>query len=374
MTALKPAAFRATVGILAILLFSYIALLATVNSARFQEWLKIDLAERTGYEVAAGQLWLDPLLRLTLTAVTASKASKPVLQAHRISVTFSPMELFSKTIHRLRLEKPTLILDLNELMQATKEPALDISIRHLNIEDGALVLKLDSGNSVDFRSLAMNAENVNLGQATGLNLRADVPWLQGVGEVLITGDGKEKLAKVRVEQPPSKALRNLVQPKQRAPDALEAEIKLSKKDDESLRIAAIGKLNGMMMEGEEFSGHFDLRAALGANRKEADVDANIVATELPPQMRFLPIALPKGTTTLVLEGNFVTADKKLELRSFRLQSPLGDASGTGQVEFIPEVTFSKTKVSLRKVPLGARPKVFASQPGKRACVRWASRR
>ena len=151
----------------------------------------------------------------------------------------------------------------------------------------------------------------------------------------------EKLATVRVEQPPSKALRNYVQPKQRAPDALEAEIKFSKKDDESLRIAATGKLNGMMMEGEKFSGHFDLRAALGANRKEADVDANIVATELPPQMRFLPIALPKGTTTLVLEGNFVTADKKLELRSVRLQSPLGDASGTGQVEFIPEITFSQ---------------------------------
>ena len=101
--------------ILAILLFTYIALLATVNSARFQEWLKIELAERTGYEVAAGQLWLDPLLRLTLTAVTASKAAKPVLQAHRISVTLNPMALFSKSIHRLRLEKPTLILDLNEL-------------------------------------------------------------------------------------------------------------------------------------------------------------------------------------------------------------------------------------------------------------------
>ena len=64
MTVLKPAAFRATVCILAMLLFTYIVLLATVNSARFQEWLKIELAERTGYEVAAGQLWLDPLLRL----------------------------------------------------------------------------------------------------------------------------------------------------------------------------------------------------------------------------------------------------------------------------------------------------------------------
>ena len=275
MKALKPAAFRATVCILAILLFTYLALLATANSARFQAWLKMEVAERTGYEVAAGQLWLDPLLRLNLTAVTASKASKPVLQAHRITVVLSPVALFSKTIHRLRLEKPTLNLELDELMHATKEPALDISIRHLNIEDGALVLKLDSGNSVDFRSLAMNAENINLGRATGLNLRADVPWLQGVAEVVITGDGQEKLVTVRVEQPPSKGLRNLLQPKQPAPGALEAEIKLSKMDDESLRIAATGKLNGMMLEGEKFTGHFDLRAGLGANRKEADVDAKI---------------------------------------------------------------------------------------------------
>ena len=127
------------------------------------------------------------------------------------------------------------------------------------------------------------------------------------------------------------------------------------------------------MEGEKFSGHFDLRADLGANRKEADVDAKIVATELPPQMGFLPIALPKGTSTLVLEGSFLTGEKKLGLRSVRLQSPLGDASGTGQVEFIPEITFSQDQ---SKSPQGSAcaVNVFASQPGKCARFRWASRR
>ena len=350
MTGWKRAAFRGTVFIGAILLCTYIALLAIVNSARFQQWLKSDLAQRTGYEIAAGQFWLDPLLRLTLTTATVSKASKPVLQAERIEMMISPIALFSKKIHRLSLAKPTLFLELDELLQGAKEPGLGISIRYLNIEDGALVLRLGSGNAVDFQSLAMNAQNVNLGEAIGLNLRADVPWLKGVAEVAITGDGKEKLATVRIQQPPSAAIRSLQESQQRARDALEADFKLRKKDDESLSLSAAGKFNGMMIGDEKVSGHFEWHADVGATQAATDVSAKIVATELPLRLKFLPIALPQGTTALSLDGSFSMTDKKLALRSLQLQSPLGEASATGQVDFAPQVTFSN-QVTLRKVSL-----------------------
>jgi len=190
--ALKRTALRATLFLVAILLAAYASVLLIFNSARFQDWLRGELKDRTGYELAAGQSRLDPLLRLTFSAVTVSKASKPVLQADRILVILSPASLFAKSIYRLQLAKPTLHLDLNELFDATKKSKLDVSIRYLNIEDGTLVLKVGDGTPIDFRSLAMNAQNLNVGGATGLDLRTDVPSLEGVAEIMVTGDEKEK--------------------------------------------------------------------------------------------------------------------------------------------------------------------------------------
>ncbi len=350
MLALRGAAFRTTGIILAILLCTYCALLLTVNSARFQDWLKTTLAAQTGYEVV-GELQLDPLLRINLNQVSVSKAAKPVLQAHRISMIISPLALFSKSIHRLRLEKPVLYLELDDLMKSSKEAASDITIRHLNIADGTLVLNVGSGHSLDFRSLAMNAENVNVGEAAGLNLRADIPWLKGIAEVVVTSGEHDAFAKLRVEQTPNKASGNLLKPKPRGTEALEAEIKLDKKEDESLGITVQGKLNALVIGEENFSGHFDARADFGTNREQAGIAAKIVATELPAQMRFLPIAPPKGTSTLVLEGHLSVPDKRLDVRSLRLQSPLGEAAAMGQVDFVPQVTFSNGTVTLRRVTL-----------------------
>src|SRR5919106_4285594 len=156
--ALKRTAFRVTVFLAAILLSIYISVLLTVNSARFQDWLRAELKDRTGYEFA-GQARLDPLLRLILSAVTVSKASKPVLQAERILVVLSPVSFLSKSIHRLELVKPILHLDLGELFDPSEKNKLDLSVRRLNIADGTLVLKMGAGQPIDFRSLAVNAEN-----------------------------------------------------------------------------------------------------------------------------------------------------------------------------------------------------------------------
>src|SRR5207253_9873015 len=103
-------------------------------------------------------------------------------------------------INRLQLSKPTLHHELNEMFEATKKSKLYVSIRYLNIEDGTLVLKVGDGTPIDFRSLAMNAQNLNVGGATGLNLRTDVPSLEGVAEIMVSGDEKEKKATIRGEQ------------------------------------------------------------------------------------------------------------------------------------------------------------------------------
>jgi hypothetical protein len=341
--AFKRTAFRVTVFFAAILLFAYISVLLTVNSARFQDWLRAELRDRSGYELT-GQARLDPLLRLTLSAVTVSRASQPVLQAERILVVLSPVSFFSKSIHRLELVKPTLHLDLGELFDPSGKTQLDISVRRLNIADGTLVLKMGDGHPIDFRSLAMNAENVNLGTAIGLNLRTDVPWLEGTLEITVTGDDEEKQATIRLEQKRARSSANQSGP------SLEANVKLTKDAGDAIRISAGGQLNEMALAAERFSGNFDVRADLTPDLKEAAIGAKFVATELPSRPHFAPLTLPEGNTALTLEGNYDLAQKKLDIQTLRLISPLGDAVGTGSIHFAPAITLTNTKINLRKIP------------------------
>jgi hypothetical protein len=349
MMALKRTVFKATLFLVAILLLAYIAVLSIVNSAKFQDWVRAGLEDRTGYELAAGQLTLDPLFRLTLSDLTVSKASKPVLRADRIFVVLSPASWFSKSIYRVQLVKPTLHLDLSELFDSTEKTTLDINIRYLNIEDGTLVLKVGDGNAIDFRSLAMNAENVNLGQATGLNLRTDVPSLGGVLEIVATGNERENKATIRIEQTRVQGFPDVIQENNQSAPALEANVKLTTNAGEPIRLVADGKLNGMAIAAERFSGDFDVKADLTPDLKEAVIGAKLVMTELPSRPHFLPLTLPEGDATLTLEGNVELAQKKLAIKSLRLLSPLGDAAGTGFIHFGPAITLADTRVNLRKV-------------------------
>src|SRR5215475_768103 len=224
MRALKRTSFAVLGFVAAILLLAYVSVLVAANSAKLQDWLKAELRDRTGYEIAAGESRLDPLLRLNLSAVTVSKASKPVLKADRILVVLNPLSWFFKSIHRLQLVKPTLNLDLGDLFDSAGKSKLDISIRHLNIEDGTVVLVTGDGHSIDFRTVTINAENVNLGQATGLNLRTDVPWLEGVAEIVVTGDEKEKKITIRVEQNQTRGFANLIKGENQHPSSLDATV------------------------------------------------------------------------------------------------------------------------------------------------------
>jgi hypothetical protein len=349
MMVLRSGLFRASLILLGLLVFSYAALLLTVNSEPFQEWLIGKLAAQTGYEIA-GELRLDPLLRLNADGVSVFKAGKRAFWTERARMVITPLVLFDKTVHRLSLTNPTLYLELDELLKDNKNTVPDIRFRHLNIVDGALLLAVARGRLIEFKSLAMNAQDIDIGEAAGLNLRAEVPWLQGVVELVVTGDENEKVARVGIKQAARDPPGNVFASKPRLRDALEAEIKVTKNPDESLAVAATGKLNRMLMDGDAFSGRFDGRADLDDNRDHAQVAAKIVATELPAKIDFLPVPLPKGTSALSFEASFSVAEKILAVRSFRLQSPLGDASGAAQLSMTPEVALADSKVSLRKVP------------------------
>ena len=347
MAVLNRSIFKATAIVSAILLVAYIALLLTVNSTKFQKWIRAEIAERTGYDVSARDIRLDPLLRLTLTDMKAVKAERLTLRAQRVVVVPSFISVFSRSIHRLELENPVLSFDLYEFFNSTKESASGVSIRHLIIHDGTFVLKMGEGSEVDFRSVALRADNVNLGQGVGVRLRTAVPWLNGVAVITVEGRGNEKEATIRLEQSEGRGLAELIQGKNR--ETFDTKIKLKRIDGGSIRISAQGKLDGMRIAEESVSGDVSASAEIKPDLKEALFAVTANATELPAKLPLLPVPIPEGKATLTLHGNYDLAAKNLHFESLELRSPLGDATGQGQVSFAAAAAWKNARLRVRKV-------------------------
>src|SRR5436309_6405889 len=102
---------RATIIITAVGALVYLSLFLIVKSAGFQNWLKSTIANRTGYELKADDLGIEPPLGLVAYNAAISRSAKRLLQSEKIALTFTPIGLLSRRIHRLDLVKPTFYID-----------------------------------------------------------------------------------------------------------------------------------------------------------------------------------------------------------------------------------------------------------------------
>ncbi len=330
----------------ALLLFAYIALLLTVNSAQFQEWAKTEIANRTGYDISVRDIRLDSRLRLTLVEFTASKAANLALQAERVIIVPSPAILYSRSIQRLQLEKPVLSFDIQEYLSEAKKTPMAVSIRHFIINDGTLILRTGKGGEVDFRSIAMSAENLNLGQGTGIELRAAVPWLGGTTFIEVQDTGAVTEALIRLEQSDSgKERRSRSTNRQ----AMQTHIKLVRTQDGLIRVSTQGKLDAARFGGWSLSGEVSGEVEFNPESKAASFTANAVAVEPPKNSFSLPVPLPKGQTTLKIRGKYQLADKNLSFEFIELISPLGQAKGHALLSFDAALAWKASRLHLRKV-------------------------
>ena len=112
MVAWRRFVFIAAALLATVLTLTYAAAYFIVASAPFQRWLQAKIAEKTGYHAEAGELSLRPPFRLAAAALSLEKAARPIFQAEHVILTLSPLDIFSKTVHRLQLRKPALYLDL----------------------------------------------------------------------------------------------------------------------------------------------------------------------------------------------------------------------------------------------------------------------
>lgn len=351
MTALKRFAFKAALFSTVILAVAYISLFLFIRSVRFQQWLKAEAIQRTGHKINLSDLRLTFPFSLTASTVEVSKESGTLLQGERIIVTFGFIDLFSRSIYRIKLQKPIFHVDLQKLFDSSAKNSIDIAIRHLNIEDGTIVLKTKEGQSSVFRAVNLNAQNVNMGKPSGIILQTDLPWLTASAEISIHMEKEEQQAEIKVRQAPTRDLARLLSNKTPPRDTLNIKIKLRKADGEALAVSASGQVDGLAVGTEKINGRFESRADIDPGFKNAVVSAKIEATELPSQIGSVKLPGIPGGAVGNLEGTYSFPEKTMTFKALHFTSASGTADGKGVVSFSPEPTFSNTHMNLSKFPV-----------------------
>jgi hypothetical protein len=353
VTAWKRLGFGAALFIGAVITLAYLSLFLLVRSDRFQQWLKTEAISRMGYYVDLSDLRLTFPFRFVASALKIANESGTVLEGERIIVAFSFMDLFLKSIHRIDLQKPVFYIDREKLFDASEEGFVAIGIRHLNIHDGTIVLKASEGQILDFRAVNLSAENLNLGQATGVVLQTDIPWLEGSAEIAIHGGKKEVEAEIKLRQASIKESRQLLSPRIPVPDSLTVKAKLRRMESQALEILASGAMTGLAIGTTKLTGRFDSRANVDPSFKEAVVSAYIETKELAAQMGSVKLPVMPGGAVATLSGSYFFPEKILRLTSIHLNSGAASGDGKGMISFNGERTVANVQATLRQIPATA---------------------
>ena len=120
--------------VLASFILIYITLLFIVQSSQFRDWVQAELSGRSGLEVRLTDLTLQPPLRFVAGALEVSKPGGFLLKTSRLTLTFTPLDLWLQTIHGVNAERPVLEIHLDEMMKPPRNRPANFGLRHLNIQ------------------------------------------------------------------------------------------------------------------------------------------------------------------------------------------------------------------------------------------------
>jgi hypothetical protein len=350
VTAWRRLGFGATLFTGAVLFLAYLSFFFWVRSDRFQQWLKSEAVSRTGYKIELSDLRLRFPFRFIASALKIADESSIVLEGEHIAVTLGFMDLFRNSIHRIELQKPVFYIDPEKLFDSSAKSSVAIGVRHLNIQDGTIVVKTTAGQTLDFRAVNLSAQNLNLAQAAGIVLQTDIPWLEGSAEIAIRGGRDEMEAEIKLRQATLKKPAQRLSTQTPVTHNLQLKAKLRRMESQALEIVASGAMTGLAIGAARLTGQFDSRVSVEPSFKEAIVSAHIETKELPSQIGALKLPAMPGRTVGTLTGSYFFADKKLSLTSIHLNTPAGTADGKGVISFSEEPTVANAQANWRKIP------------------------
>jgi len=348
------------VSLILLVVFAYFSLGLLVESERFQEWMQTEVAQRTGYELKIGNLSLRPWLQLVATEINISKPGKLLLQVDKASLTINPIDLFSKRITRLSLERPVVGILTKDLFRTSEKPSTGVvipSIRFLEVQDGEVVLGAVEEDKLAIRSISLKMKDFNLGQKTGIRFQAYLPWIDGDADLTFRGSPEQRgqtEIDLLIRQRPKNALQQSLSHSDETSGVLKAAFNFKRQGRENkVQVNATGAFNQFRLGSEEITGNFKSTADLNADFNEGEVSLQWDMPKLPRKIGRVEISMPPAPTTLIVGGRYSAAEKIFALKEMKLVSPVGSADGKGAISWKDNpMTLMETKVRIRKVPLG----------------------
>ena len=329
----------------------YIALLFTFQSAQFRIWAQSELSQRSGLDVRLGSLSLRFPFRVVAENVEVSKPRGFSFKTDRLSATLNPLDLPARTLHRLSVEKPVLQLDVQQLAGSEDPAAAPVALRHLNVHDGTIVLTRGDENILKLPKIDLQAENINLGGEAGVDLRADVPALNGTAELVIKGHPRELETTVVIRAKQSRRLVVGQDAKSSMPELLRLDAKIRAPEKQPAEATVDGKFYNLGGAESKFTGALTARIEVDPDFHMADFSGHATLADFPGTLAPAMRKLPRGNAQASFAGAFSLRQKKLTLKSVRLASHLGSGSGEGEVFFDPQPNISQARVRWQGIPL-----------------------
>ena len=350
MTVSARIGLKILVFLLALCALAAAALTVIFQSGRFQGWLLAEIAQRSGYEVRLASLGFRLPLTIVAQAVEVTKPRQFQFKTSRLTATFTPFDLWSKTLHRVEIEKPVLHLDIDEIIKAPTQGSAEIALRYLNVQNGAIVLKRGDQTIFELANIDLNAQDLNLGGPSGVSLSADVPQLNGSAELRVKGRLRDLESEITLRPKRSQSLLSLGRAKA-TDDLLHLRVKLRAPEKQAADASIESKFHDLEIAGNKFTGTLNGQVTMDSKLTEITFASTAAIVDFADGWRALPIKLPKGDLALSFTGNYVVADKTLALKSLRLSAPFASGAGEGRVVFGAVPALSAARINFRDLPL-----------------------
>jgi hypothetical protein len=338
----------------------YGTLFVIFNSSRFLMWSERELSIRTGYEITFGDIKFGFPFRITGTALTIAKSNHVLATAASLAMSLNPLDLLYKKIQRLTIERPVLHLELEEILQAPAQASSPLRIRHLEIRDGTVVLNTAEGKRMEFSAIDLRAENLNVGESSGISLNANVPWLNAKAELFFIRQNEETKVDLVVREVSSDHLLPFTASEKVAKEVLRLEAKLTKSPNGEPNLALTGKFDDLRIGPKPLTGVLDARVVPKADFTHATVAARIEIADV--RNVFSEVTeVPNGTAVATFTGGYSAIDQLLSVTALKITSPLGAAQVQGSVSTDSDFVVNRARLSVNNVPWQAL-KTFLPEP------------
>jgi hypothetical protein len=349
-TALKRYVVTSALVCVTLIALVYGTLFVIFNSLRFQLWLERELSIRTGYEIDFGHIKFGLPCKITGTALTIVKSNHLIATAANIAMSVNPLDLvYRKNIQRVTIERPVIHLELDEMLKGPAEASSPLRLRHLEIHDGTVFLNTAEGKRFGFSSINLQAEDLNLGQSSGISLNADVPWQNAKAELFISRRNEETKVDLVLRETSSDRLLPFAGSGIAAKEVLRLEAKLTKPPNGTINLALIGKFDDLKIGPKPLTGGLDARVITNPDFTEGTVAARFEIADFANVVTGVSEGR-EGAAVATLEGRYLANDKLFSVTALKIATPLGAAHVQGSVSTGSDLVVNRGQLSINNVP------------------------